>query len=56
MPKYGKMGEMKDLLLMQARMLYRDKILTPRITVHARQFAVRSEAAQHSPLLQFAVS
>jgi len=30
--------------------------LTPRITVHARQFAVRSQAAQHSPLLQFAVS
>jgi len=27
MPKYGTMGEMKDLLLVQARMLYRDKIL-----------------------------
>ena len=30
--------------------------LTPRITVHARQFAMRSQAAQPSPLLQFAVS
>jgi len=30
--------------------------LTPRITVHARQFALRSKSAQHSPLLQFSVS
>ena len=30
--------------------------LTPRITVPAPQFAVRSQAAQHSPLLHFAVS
>jgi hypothetical protein len=30
--------------------------LTPRISVHARQFALRLQAAQHSPLLQFSVS